>query len=240
MSASQKLRWRKLVNQLRYMYEELDIVSEMGSATAQEFQEYYEEFCQKHDIDIAELNRKHAERVHEVYNANHADNSPPKGNAPYSGSTGLVPFEENPDTQQLDSAPVPHTDEHQMHEIFSKLFKKLALQLHPDKLATRDLTEEQKNDMLQMFTKARSALDEKRYFILIDYAEKLGVPLPKNYRQQTRWMKREVTTIRERIGNEMRSYNYMFAEADSDDQRDTLIAQFLQQLFDVVIPQEVT
>jgi hypothetical protein len=67
VSASQKLKWRKLVNQLRYMYEEFDIVQEMSSTAAKEFQEYYEEFCRRHDVDIAELNRQNAERIQEIY-----------------------------------------------------------------------------------------------------------------------------------------------------------------------------
>ena len=87
-----------------------------------------------------------------------------------------------------------------------------------------------------MFTKAKDALEERRYFVLVDYAEKLKVPLPKNYKQQTRWMKRELDTVRARVGNEMRSYNYMFAETESDEAKDMLIRHFIQQLFQVTIP----
>ena len=66
MSAAQKLRWKKLVNHLRYVYDELEIVREIGSNASMDFQAYYEDFCRRHDLDIAELNRQHAERVREL------------------------------------------------------------------------------------------------------------------------------------------------------------------------------
>ena len=244
MSVAQKLRWKKLVNQLRYMYEELDIVTEMSSEAAKEFQEYYEAFCHERDVDIAELNRQNAERIQEIYGVKKEQKAP--GNVPYSGSTDLVPFEGEPEAEPTEQFYDAETggmlqgdstgDDRDMYDIFSKLFKKLALHLHPDKLANMDLTEEEKNDMLNMFTKAKAALEERRYFILIDYAERLKVPLPKNYKQQTRWMKRELEVVRGKIGGEMRSYNYLFAEADSDEAKDNLIRQFIQQLFQVTIP----
>ena len=123
-----------------------------------------------------------------------------------------------------------------MYEIFSKLFKKLALHLHPDKLNNQDLTDEQKDDMLKMFTKAKDALEERRYFVLVDYAVKLNVPLPKNYKQQSRWMKRELETVNKKIDKETKTYNYMFADAESDDERDRLMKGFIEQLFQIALP----
>ncbi len=244
MSVAQKLRWKKLANQLRYMYEEFDIITEMSSEAAKEFQEYYEAFCSERDIDISELNRQNAERIEEIYGVKKDKKAP--SHVPYSGSTGLVPFEKGAESEPTEqfydtesgtvAESIRMTDDKEMYDIFSKLFKKLAIHLHPDKLANMDLTEEEKNDMLNMFTKAKAALEERRYFLLIDYAEKLKVPLPKNYKQQIRWMKKEVELVRGKIGGEMRSYNYLFAETDSDEARDNLIKQFIQQLFQVTIP----
>ena len=64
---SQKLKWKKLVKQLRYMYEEIDIIEEIATSTATEFQTYYENFSRNHNVDIAELNRRHADRIKEIY-----------------------------------------------------------------------------------------------------------------------------------------------------------------------------
>ena len=74
-----------------------------------------------------------------------------------------------------------------MHDIFKKLFKKLALHLHPDKVM--GLTDEERHDRLEMFKEAKRALDEERYFFLLDLSDRFKIRLPNNYRQQTRWMK---------------------------------------------------
>tara|TARA_R110002020_G_scaffold73792_1_gene189273 strand:- start:212 stop:892 length:681 start_codon:yes stop_codon:yes gene_type:complete len=226
------------------MYEELDIVDEMSSAAAPEFQKYYEEFCRRYDVDIGALNQKHAQRIQDLYGV--SDETPLDDIAalPYSGSTDMVPHQADREPchtymgEGYSGETVDTADDKEMYDLFSKLFKKLAIRLHPDKLNLMDLTEEEKDGMLNMFTKAKTALEERRYFILIDYAEKLRIALPKNYKQQTRWMKKELEIMRGKIGGQMRSYNYMFAETDTMEEKDLLIRQFLQHLFDVTIPQE--
>ena len=209
MSTSYKLKWRKIVNQLRYIYEELEIVEDMSAAAAPEFQKYHVEYCVRNNIRLEELNRTNTDRIQELYNPTSLN---------IEGDDGINAGE---DTEV--SAPVAET--------FSKLFKKLALQLHPDRLISKNLEQEELEEKSAMFTKARDALDEKRYFVLIDYAEQLGIPLPKNYKQQTRWMKEEIEIIRSKVTEATKSYNYMFAECDTDEERDRLIHRFLTQLF---------
>ena len=236
MSASRKLKWRKLVNQLRFMYEELEIADEVSTAMAAEFQEYYEVFCAKNNIDIGELNRHHAERIAELYGSSVA----PSGNTPYTGSAHMVLYqgeeeEHSPAGEEGVAEVVTETDHREMHEIFSKLFKKLALHLHPDKLTTQDLREEEKKELEKMFTKAKQALEEKRYFILLNYAEQLKISLPKNFKQQIRWMKKEVEMVRKMTAQSTRSYNYVFAECETDEDKDKVMRQFIQQLFHVTL-----
>ena len=68
---------------------------------------------------------------------------------------------------------------------------------------------------------------------MIEIAERLDIPLPKNYDQQTRWMKSEADKINMQIINEKNTYNYAFAEAETDDQRDQVIRKFIKQLFGI-------
>ncbi len=235
MSATTKLKWRKLTGKLRHLYDELEIVQDMSTAAGGDFQQYYEEFCTKNDIDLAELNSQHAERIKKLY----PEESKEENQQEYTGSTAITvaETEEEPEaaTPKTEASVIDpeftHTDDREMHEIFSKLFKKLATVLHPDKLANSDYTEEQKTEFESMFTSAKTALEEKRYFILIDYAERLNVPTPRNYKQQMKWMKKELETVRGSIAKVTRTYNYSFAEAEDDEQRDKLIKKFMQQVF---------
>ena len=77
----------------------------------------------------------------------------------------------------------------------------------------------------------KEALEEKRYFVLLDCADKYKIPLPKNYKQQTRWMRKEIDMVNHSIDGKTNSYNYLFAECESDEARDSLIHRFMQQVF---------
>jgi len=212
MSAS-ILKWKMTVNQLRYLYEELSIVKTMADEMGPDFQKHYEDFCRRHGIDLDALNRDNAEQLSDQ-------------------------FSQNPGTKEEEERECVDQDDSEMHETFSKLFRKLAMHLHPDRVANLDLTEEEKGGMIEAFTESKTALEERRYFILINYAEKHNVPLPKNYAQQTRWMLKEKELVREKLDTKLASYNYMFAEAETDEAKDNLIKQFMKQLFNYNFEEE--
>ena len=60
---------------------------------------------------------------------------------------------------------------------------------------------------------------------------------PKNYDQQTRWMKKEIETIEGAIHREKQTYNYLFSEAETEEQKQELIKKFIYQVFRINIPQ---
>jgi len=232
MSATTKLKWKKITVQLRYMYEELGIVKSMSDEAGSDFQLYYEEYCKKNNIDLSELNNKHNERIQKLYPGKKKAKETPVSE--YSGSTALA-LSQNDEVEEAHGEPIEpefmHHDEKEMNDTFSKLFRKLAIVLHPDKLENSGYSADKKEEMKQMFTDAKSALEEKRYFMLIDFAERLGIPTPRNYKQQIKWMKRELEKIRAEVAAVTRTYNYSFAETETDDDRDKLIKKFMIQVF---------
>jgi len=232
MSATTKLKWKKLTGKLRYLYEELQIVEDMSNAAAGDFQSHYEQYCDKNNIDLSELNNKHNERIQKLYPGEKKTEETPVSE--YSGSTALaLSVDEEADKSSCEpiEPEFMHHEEREMHDIFSKLFKKLATIIHPDKLANSDYSEDKKEEMSSMFTTAKTALENKRYFILIDFAERLGVTIPRNYKQQMKWMKRELEKLRAEIAAVTRTYNYSFAEAESESDKDKLIRKFMTQVF---------
>ena len=44
-------------------------------------------------------------------------------------------------------------------------------------------------------------------------------------------MKLKLNDITQQIDNEKRTYNYIFSEAETEEQKDNVIRQFVQQLF---------
>ena len=134
--------------------------------------------------------------------------------------------------------PEPVTDEEilvkdgrELSDAFAKLFKQIALYLHPDRL--QNLSDDEKKERLELFKEAQKALKEQRYYLLLDLSERFGVRTPKNYKQQTRWMKSKIQEINSEIESEMITYNYKFAECETEEDKERLMKNFIYQVFKV-------
>ena len=228
MGVYQKLKWKKTLNEYKFLKEELSLTKSMNRETAPDFQEYYESFLKKRDVSLDDLNHKHQEEIKQAYGLEDEIS----GDVPVVESTGtdLVPSTMN--TEKTEDVQMTE-DEIAIHNLFSKLFKSIAMKIHPDKIDPLKHDYEQRRSMEEDFKLANTALKEKNYFILIDIAERLDIPLPKNYDQQTRWMKSKLNDITQQIDNEKRTYNYIFSEAETEEQKDNVIRQFVQQLFSI-------
>ena len=236
MPISQKLKWRRALSQLKFSYEELEYVKECSRESAGEFQNYYEEFCRKRDIDISQLNNENRSRLDELYGtkkaipSDHEEDEPPIGClndttiVVHSNSSGQEETEE----QQMTA------DDIAIHEAFSKLFKQIALKIHPDKIS-KDVPELQRRSFTSMFQDANKSFESKKYYVLLEIAESLGISTPKNYALQTRWMKRENAVVMDNISVEKSTYNFLFSEAETDEEKDLLIRKFMFHLFRVQV-----
>ena len=242
MSANIKLRWKRCINELRFAHEELEILKEISTSSGADFQAFYEAYCAHNNLDIGALNKKHAERLTELYGQPKTEDGECDGPQDSEVDGALVVHKNSPQ-ENIDSAADGETteqkseyqmtkDEKEIHEAFHKVFKKLAMILHPDKL-NKDLTSEQKKERLMMFKEAKEAFESRRYFFLLEMAEKFKVKAPRNYKQQIRWMKCETMVLGEQIRKEKNTYNYMFAECETDEERSALVRNFLQQVFGI-------
>tara|TARA_R100001509_G_scaffold165145_1_gene145437 strand:- start:1040 stop:1744 length:705 start_codon:yes stop_codon:yes gene_type:complete len=230
MSITKKLKWKRALSTLRFSYDELDYVKEASKAAAQEFEAYYRKYCAENGINISQLDRQHKDNLDKLYGRNeitdgNADKQPQIQSA---GETAIVIH---------DQVPLGNDEEYQMtaddiamHDAFSKLFKQIALKLHPDRI-DKSLPDDEQKLRISMFQNANQAFEDKKYYILLDVAEKYNITTPKNYNQQTRWMKKETTMLQQMIANQKNTYNYCFAETETDQEKDMLIKKFLQQLF---------
>ena len=204
-----ELRWRKVVNELKYLYKELELSKEIGKESAQSFQEYYEQFCASNEIDPHDLYDRNQERVDNLY-------TPP-------------PLEEL--IEENEEQTPEEKEEDDVHKSFYRVYRKLAFHLHPDRQPA-DITTEEKEENTRMFREAKDALDNKHYFILLDLAEQFGIESPTNYKEQIRWMRKEVKAVDQKIADEKGTYNYLFGETETDEERDKLIKTFLKQVYD--------
>lgn len=234
MSNIDIIRWKRLINELTFLNEEIELVDSIIYEYNKYFQKYYEDFCRKNNIDIDKLNKENHDKISELYSSGEPEidgNSEIEISAEQENKNLPSTFSNRPDKKNQTEYEMSQ-EELEMHESFVKLFRALALKLHPDKLSS-SLTTEERDDMINMFNKAKEALDERKYFVLLDLASKFKIKSPKNYKQQIRWMKKELKVMKEQVSKKKTTYNYSFSECESEEQKDNLVRRFIKHLFNV-------
>ncbi len=228
MRASNLLKWKRTLNELRFKHSELEFVEDINESHAQEFQMYLEDFCRKKEVDLIDLN-KNLLAAQSLKIEEQQEERLRIPNTEIDDDGALVVYHDTPDPVTNDEVLVK--DGRELSDAFAKLFKQIALYLHPDRL--QNLSDEDKEERLELFKEAQKALKEERYYFLLDLSERFGVRTPKNYKQQTRWMKSKIHEIDSQIQQQMITYNYKYAECETEDEKERLMRNFIFQVFKV-------
>tara|TARA_B100000085_G_scaffold181557_1_gene165803 strand:+ start:3194 stop:3895 length:702 start_codon:yes stop_codon:yes gene_type:complete len=233
MSRSNKIKWKRILNDLGYLYEEMALIEDLEKETNNQFESYYRAFCAERKIDIDKLNNENHEKICEMYNVRPIEEIPSASE--YEGDASLLPVESEQEMEELfDEEQAEHFKE--LHDDFNKLFKKIAMKLHPDRIDNFILDDETNRKQRWDFSKAKQCLDKKRYFHLVKIAQKYNILIPENYALQLRWFKKEKEKITNEIEAKKGTYNYSFAECATDQERDDLVRRFIYQLFRINVP----
>jgi len=229
MRARDLLKWKRALNEIKFKHEELELIKEICQSHGVEFHMFMEEYCEQNGINLKKLNQEKSVReakAKEQFQAiQEEQQKAPEGKMVISENH----FTENaPPVEELF---VEEKDHDEMRRAFKDLFKKLALNLHPDRAA--GLTAEEREVRLSMFKDAKQALDNGDYFLLLEMSEKFNIRMPKNYKQQTRWMKARIKQLNQQIQAEKHTYNYVFSECETIDEKEKIVKNFLRQIFQI-------
>ena len=243
MSATQKIRWQRLLSKLSYLHEENEYVQAIVKEAAAEFHEHYGDFCERLNLDIDGLNDQNAERIRGLYGLdNNEQNLEATTKALSDMHQQIVRYMEPPvystSPEQAEETTGEYQmtqDEQEMYDSFNKLFRKIAMQLHPDKLDP-NLSPVEKQRKVTKFNEAKRALDKRQYFILLELAKEFNIKSPRNYPQQIRWMKKEIEGLNTSINAGKKTYNYAFSECDTEEEKDMVIKRFMHHLFGINFP----
>ena len=230
MRVNDLLKWKRSLNEIKYKHQELEFIKEICDGHASEFQMFMEDYCAENGINLNDLNSKKS-----IRDAKAAAESE-------SGAKEIEDKQQRPglvksENHYTEAAPpvedlfVEQQDNDEMHNTFRDLFKKLAMHLHPDR--AEGLTAEEKEDRLSMFKDAKMALDKKEYFTLLEMSERFNIRMPKNYKQQTRWMKARTKQLNQEIQAQKHTYNYVFSECETEIEKTRIVRNFLRQIFQI-------
>lgn len=229
MRTTDLVRWHRAVNEIRYKHNELDLLRELADDYGPIFRQHVRRYCEENQIDLAVLERRRGLSVSvQKSKENHQEDKLLEDNCGTLMPTDEYLIGEEP---QVESIGDEQKEIDEIYEIFKKLFKKLAVHLHPDR--AKGLTDEEREDRLQMFKEAKQALDEERYFYLLDLSDRFKIRLPKNYRQQTRWMNKKIEQLDQEIKSQQGTYNFIYAECETEEEKENLIKMFLKQLYGI-------
>lgn len=234
MPISKKLKWRHALSQLRFCNDELEYTIESANAAAPDFEAFYRKFCAQNNINISELDNANKERLKKLYgNQKITDGNTDQQAIPESSGDCAIVVHNNPHLQASEKYQM-NADDIAMHDAFSKLFKQIALKLHPDRISNF-LPSDEVQMRINMFQTVNQAFEDKKYYVLLDCADKYNISSPKNYDQQVRWMKKETQKIVELVDSQKNTYNYAFSQSQTDEEREALVKKFIFQLFRVIV-----
>jgi len=195
----QKLKFLKLLNEFRTLDYELQYIKEVLKDGHLEFENYYRDWCEENNVDLAELNKKNQKKVDKVFQSTEA--------AELS-------------TQVLQKLEAEKKD-------FKKLFKEIAKTLHPDRL---DNDDPRKWEYSEAFKKANSAKSSAKWGELFDIVDKYDIWISE-YDEPIESLREDIIRINSEIKKEKSTYSWMLHEAETKQQKDQVVKNFLRQLF---------
>ena len=228
MRARDLVKWKRALNEIKFKHEELSLVKEICNDHGTDFQMFMEEYCAKNGIDLKALSHKRgANTPQQQTSENQIKEIEDKQQETLSRMLNPT-IQGAPVVEDID---VESSDKDQMRKTFKDLFKKLALNLHPDR--ANGLTAEEREVRLSMFKDAKQALDNGDYFLLLEMSERFNIRIPKNFKQQTRWMKARIKQLDQEIQKQKHTYNYIFSECETESEKAKIVKNFLRQIFQI-------
>jgi len=207
MSISTFKLYKKLSNELKFKYSELDYVDQACVEGNMEFETHYRDFCDKHNISIADLEAQQPEKVKQ--------------------------FSDKPTItkeQKEEEVKAELTDEQvRKKKIFQRIFRGIANKIHPDKFSNMEQTPDvlKKQDM---FKRASEALDNEKWGQLLEIAEELDIH-PQKYEKVNELLREEISDVNKKIVAKQKSFGWHMAEAETEEEKDKVIISFLKTLF---------
>lgn len=109
----------------------------------------------------------------------------------------LVLHETGEETQEIKEA----SKNRKKSEELKKLFRRIAEETHPDKVAASGFSDKEVSKKGRIFKKAREAFNNNNWFVLHSIAIDLDIKMPPPTEQQIQWIEEDIGRVQQIIGN---------------------------------------
>lgn len=205
-----ELEYKRLLSELKFKNEELEIIEESMREIHIEFEQYYSEFLNENDISKQELEKSNTKQFQSF------KEKVLKPHMPETDETGLVVVEQMSD------------EDKEAKTVFAKLYKDIVKKCHPDRLSQDDM--DYFNKMNTKFKAASWAYNNAKWSILIRVASELNIK-PMNYKKMNGHLRREIKSLDQKIRKHKSTYGWKLYQAEDKEQKDNLIKDFIFRLF---------
>lgn len=136
-----------------------------------------------------------------------------------------------PEIQQSDYLVDPkkeekeHTEETESDKVLKKLFRKIVLQCHPDRLIG-DFSELERIRRISLYERAVSAHDNKNWALMVITAIKLDVELPEEAESMVDSISEEANKLEEKIANSTNSPSWQYFHSSKED-REVFVQNYI-------------
>jgi len=205
-----ELEYKRLLSELKFKNEELEIIEESMRDIHMEFETYYSSFLQENNLTKQELEKSKTQEFGDFMTR------ASKPMMPETDETGLVIVEQLSD------------EEKEAKVVFAKLYKDIVKKCHPDRLSKDDM--DYFNKMNTHFKAASWAYNHAKWSILIKVAEELKIK-PSNYKKMNGHLRREIKTLDSELKRHKTSYGWRLYQEEEKQGKDNIIKQFIYNLF---------
>ncbi len=185
---SKKLRFKKLLNEYRYLIKEQEFVQEIMKEANRDFDYEYRDFCDRNELDYEELTGRKAPEDEEA-----------------QGDQIIEQGKEEEVEEEPERIEVP------FH--IKQLYKSIARKLHPDSLAASDPEYDEK---VKDFKEAGRAVDTGHWGALLDIADRRNVKII-HYAQIAKAIKEDITRIEAEVKDKQQTFAWHVYECDEDE-----------------------
>jgi hypothetical protein len=198
-------KYRKLVGDLLYYRSELQFQEGILEKAGGDFDDYQRVFCEQRGVDLRNLVEKNTKRLTSLMEE----------------TESMSRNKEEPDSAA--------------RRALNKIYKSVALSLHPDRLDNMGLSEEEYRKKESDFKTVAQSMEQGDWGTLIEASEELNIK-PKLSKELFRELEKEIEVLKVKIQTNECTYGWRFYNCGIDIKCcDELIKQSLKHLYNLEI-----